>query len=68
MLLVHCGCPRHVSVSSQQLPTTHWLHGRFETLTGQVSARAAAVQILLPVAAVAIGFVLIALDLAFVQP
>jgi len=48
--------------------TARWLHGPFETLTGRVSGRTAAIQILLPVLAVALGFVLIALELALVQP
>lgn len=44
-----------------------WLRGRFATLTGRLPTRAALVEVLLPITAVAIGFTAIAIVLVAVR-
>lgn len=64
-LLVAVGAGRGDGASSVR--ALEWLHGRFETLTGRLPARAALVQVLLPITATAIGFTLIAIVLVSVR-
>jgi hypothetical protein len=49
-------------------PFTEWTSHSFESWTGSVSGRAAAIQILLPIAAVAFGMTIFGLTFLFTVP